>query len=155
MAQHKDRATTDREIDVTDRSDANVRGTRDAGAQPVAAGRREGGPDRTVTAAGNGHAVAALVVGLLAATYAFLAFTAIAAVIFGIVAIGLGIKGKGVSDDLDGVGRGLAISGIVSGALGLLLGIAVIAGAVTLGQELQMDDLPPEIQNTIEDVTGS
>ncbi len=160
--------TTDRDIDVTDAATDRTRdGARDTVGRSTAGGvasttrgasapdaRADHVEDRPMTAVGNGYAIAALVTGLLSATYAFLAVSAIAAVLFGIVAIGLGAKGMGIAKEYRGMHRGLAISGIVSGVLGLLLGIAVIVGAVTLAEQTDTEDLPPAIQESLEDVTN-
>jgi hypothetical protein len=130
------------DVDVTDRTTAPD--VRPAGTREVAA---------PVHVASNGSAVAALVVGMFAVTYAFFAISAIAAIIAGIVAVGLGIKGMGTAKLFGGLHKGLAVSGIVTGALGLLLGIAVIAGGIALFQDIDTSDLPPELQQSIQDAT--
>jgi uncharacterized membrane protein len=136
-------ARSRREVDVSDRAlHAEERPTRRATEAPIP------------TPATNGSAIAALAIGLLSATFAFLIAPALAAIIFGLVAIVLGVKGVQIANATAGTYKGLAISGIVSGALGLLLGIAVIAGGVTLYQNVGTDDLPAVIREPIEDVTN-
>jgi hypothetical protein len=98
---------------------------------------------------GNGHAIAALVTGLLAATFAFLIGTALAAVLFGIAAIVLGAKGLSKANTLGGLHKGLAVTGLVSGGLGLLLGLAIVIGAVTVAQDAQLQQ---QIQRQIEEL---
>lgn len=98
------------------------------------------------TAVGNGAAIASLVTGLLSASFAFLVAPALAAIIFGALAIGLGIKGVSIANAHGGMHKGLAVTGIVSGVLGLLLGVAVIIGGITLWNELDQSDLPNQIQ---------
>ncbi len=128
--------TERREIDLTDRP---ARST-DA---PIA-------PRHAPAAVGNGAAIAAFVTGMLSATFGFLIAPALAAVVFGLVAIGLGFKGVSVANRLGGMHKGLAISGIVAGVLGLLLGVAVIVGGITLWNEIDPTDLPNELQRFFE-----
>ena len=101
---------------------------------------------------GNGMAIASLVVGMLAATMAFLVLSSPGAVLFGLIAIGLGIAGLGKANRFGGLHKGLAISGIVSGLLGLLVGAAVIAGLVALGNEAQERLQDPAVQDRLQDV---
>lgn len=154
MARTPERTHSDRrEIDVTDREDERREPERRASTQPDLR-PRDAAADRPVHVASNGSAVAALVVGMFAATYAFFAVSAIAAVIAGIVAIVLGIKGVSIANRLDGMHKGIAVTGIVSGALGLLLGIAIIAGGLTLFQNMDADDIPAELREPIEDIAN-
>jgi hypothetical protein len=125
-----------REVDVTDR--------------PARSTDAPFGPPRAAAAVGNGAAIAAFVVGMLSATFAFLIAPAPGAVLFGIVAIGLGFKGVSVANRLGGVHKGLAITGIVAGVLGLLLGVAVIVGGIALWNEIEQSDLPNEIQQLVD-----
>jgi len=100
---------------------------------------------------GNGMAIASLVLGLLAATMAFLVLSSPGAVLFGLIAIGFGIAGLGKAKRFGGLHKGLAISGIVSGALGLLLGAAIIAGITAgLNQAQQEVQQNPELQQRID-----
>lgn len=84
---------------------------------------------RVITAMpSNGSAIAALVTGMLATSFAFLVVAAPAAVLLGIAAIALGIVGVRNANDLGGFNKGIAVTGIVTGVLGLLLGAAVLLG---------------------------
>lgn len=132
----------------------------DTTARPSARETREAPPVETrdartervrepALAVGNGNAVASLVTGLLAATFAFLVVTAPAAVIFGIVAIITGVVGVGRSNAMGGAFKGIAITGLVSGILALVLAIATIVGGVTLWQEFA-----PELQEQLEQLNG-
>jgi hypothetical protein len=148
MSRPADKIRNDREVDVTDRS--------------APAARRDAAPARDAAPTvveGNGAAIGALVTGLLAATFAFLVAAAPAAILFGIIAIALGAKGMSRAKSLGGLHKGLALSGLLSGLLGLLLGAAVIIGGVTLFSELQdraeRGQLPQEIQQPVDDLTGS
>jgi hypothetical protein len=144
MARTPDHTRSRREVDVTDRPSATEQEPRaPRTAAPI--------PTRPVA---NGTAIAALVVGLLSATFGFLVAPALAAIIFGVIAIVLGVKGLNIAKATGGTHKGLAISGLVSGALGLLLGIAVIAGGFTLFQNMDTAELPAEIREPIEDVTN-
>jgi hypothetical protein len=143
MARTPDRTRARRDVDVTDRAlhpDTEPRGSATAPIPPPVHA--------------NGSAIAALVVGLLSATFGFLIAPALAAILFGIIAIVLGVKGMNIANATGGTHKGLAVSGLVSGALGLLLGIAVIAGGVTLWQNVDAEDIPAEIRQPIEDVTN-
>lgn len=95
--------------------------------------------DIHIEVASNGHAVCAAIVGMLAATFGFLVVSAPAAIIFGIAGIVLGVMGMRYATDHGGLLKGTAITGLVSGVLGLLLGLAVVIGGVTLFQELEDD----------------
>jgi hypothetical protein len=97
--------------------------------------------------ASNGHAVAALVTGMLAATLGFLVIAAPAAILLGIAAIILGVMGVGRAKDWDGLLKGTAISGIVSGVLGLLLGLTVVVGGIALFDQAADD---PAVQDQID-----
>ena len=134
MARRPDTVTTNsRTVDVTD-SDR-----RD---------HVEHGRAVTPVVAGNGSAIAAFVLGLFAATFAFTGIAAIAGILFGILAIGFGIAGVSKANTLAGMNKGLAVSGIVAGALGLLLSIAIAIGAVAAFNQVQND---PALQNRIEE----
>jgi hypothetical protein len=86
---------------------------------------------------GNGTAIAALVIGLLAATFGFLVVPAPAAILFGLIAVILGAMGMGKAKRLGGLHKGLALTGLLSGLLGLLLGLAVVIGGINLFNQAQ------------------
>jgi hypothetical protein len=74
----------------------------------------------------------ALVFGLAALFCALTAILAPAAVLFGIIGIVLGIAGLKMAKKLGVTGKGVALGGLITSVLGLLLGGAVMAGAAFL-----------------------
>ena len=78
---------------------------------------------------GSGLAVAALVVGVLALVTCW---TVIGGVVFGLVAIVLGLLALSKARKGLAGGRGMAIGGIVTGALGLVLAGALFAFGLSL-----------------------
>lgn len=101
---------------------------------------------------GNGVAIASFVVGMLAATMAFLVLTSPGAILFGLIAIGMGIAGLSRANQHGGLHKGLAISGIVSGLLGVLVGGAIIIGLVNLGQEAAEQAQDPQVQQRLDEL---
>lgn len=81
----------------------------------------------------NGLAVAALVVGIISLLCAWP---------LGIVAVGLGIAGLSRSKSLNGVGRGQAIAGMITGAIGVVVAIAVLLIFVVFADDVgdRIDD---------------
>jgi hypothetical protein len=74
----------------------------------------------------------ALVFGLAALFCALTAILAPAAVLFGIIGIVLGIAGLKMAKRVGVTGKGVALGGLITAILGLLLGGAVLAGAAVL-----------------------
>jgi hypothetical protein len=74
----------------------------------------------------------ALVFGLAALFCALTAILSPAAVVFGIIGIILGIAGIKMAKKTGVTGKGVAIGGLVTAILGLLLGGAVLAGAAAV-----------------------
>ena len=94
-------------------------------------------------------AVFALVFGLAALFCALTGILSPAAVLFGIIGIVLGIVGLKMAKRVGVTGKGVAIGGLVTAVLGLLLGGAVIAGLSALvNDERRLDQL----QNRIDDL---
>ena len=78
----------------------------------------------------------ALVFGLSALFCALTAILAPAAVLFGLIGLVLGIAGMKMAKRPGVTGRGVALGGLVTAVLGLLLGAAVLAGlAVVVNDE--------------------
>jgi hypothetical protein len=79
-------------------------------------------------------AIVSLVLGVVSIVMVFTFFLAPLAAVFGGVAIGLGIPPlrRGRSPPVSSAGRGLAVAGIVTGAIGVVIGLvaAVAFGAV-------------------------
>jgi hypothetical protein len=89
----------------------------------------------------------ALVFGLAALFCALTGILAPAAVLFGVIGIILGIAGVKKAK-LPGVtGRGVAIGGLITAILGLLLGGAVVAGAAVYVNEQGLDRLQQQVDN--------
>jgi len=142
---------------ASDRNSTSHRVGHDAPASGTAAGadttaRMSGvDPVRTETrpAKTSAAAVFALVFGLAALFCALTAILSPVAVVFGILGIILGIVGLKMADRVGVTGKGVAIGGLVTAVLGLLLGGAVIAGLSALvNDESRLDQL----QNRIDDL---
>ena len=98
-------------------------------------------------------AVFALVFGLAALFCALTAILSPAAVVFGIVGILLGIAGLKMAKRPGVTGRGVAIGGLVTAVLGLLLGAAVIAGAsVLVNDDRRLDQIQNQLENLRDDL---
>lgn len=102
---------------------------------------------------GNGAAIAALVVGLLAATFAILIITVPAGIVFGIVAVILGAMGISKAGKLGGLHKGLAVTGLISGLLGLIIaGLTIWAGVTIFQQGQQELQTNTELQQQLEEL---
>lgn len=156
----EDLSTADRSVDVTARRDANVTDrqvtdrhevdTRDTVRRDTehTSAPRPSAPTGPTHVEGNGTAIAAFVLGLLAVTYSIMVAAAPAGLLFGLIAVVMGAKGMGNANRLGGLHKGLAITGLVSGLLALLLAAAVAFGGFRLFQELQSN---PQVQQQIQD----
>lgn len=87
----------------------------------------------------NGFGVAALVLGILALLGSI---TIVGGFLFGILAIIFGVLGRGRVKRGEADNGGMAITGLVLGALGLVISIVIVAAGVSFlssesGQELQ------------------
>jgi hypothetical protein len=95
-------------------------------------GYRDDVEHRVKPAKTSAAATFALVFGLAALFCALTAILAPAAVLFGIIGIVLGVVGMKKAKLLGVTGKGVALGGLVTAILGLLLGGAVMAGAAVL-----------------------
>ena len=112
-----------------------------SGVDPV---RTEMRPAKTSAAA-----VFALVFGLSALFCALTGILSPAAVLFGLIGIVLGVVGLKMAKRVGVTGKGVALGGLVTAVLGLLLGGAVLGGlAALVNDERQLDRL----QNRIDDL---
>ena len=110
---------------------------------------RPGTGHGTLTYKTSAAAAFALVFGLAALFCALTGILAPAAVLFGLTGTILAIAGMKMAKRLGVTGKGVAIGGLITAVLGLLLGGAVLAGAaVVVNDEAQLD----RITNWIEDV---
>lgn len=97
---------------------------------------------------GNGTGIAAFVVGMIAITLSLLAIPALAGILLGIAAIVLGFLGLGKAKRFGGLHKGLSMSGLITGVLGLLLGGAVLAGIGALADRARDEfNSNPGLQN--------
>jgi hypothetical protein len=93
-------------------------------------------------------AVFALVFGLAALFCALTAILAPAAVLFGIVGLVLGIAGMKMAKRPGVHGRGVAIGGLVTALLGLLLGAAVLGGlAAVVNNEGALNSISDKVDD--------
>ena len=147
-----------------DRNTTSHRVGHDAPASGTAVGAdttaRMAGTEQVVrpTGTGTGHpvtaaktsaaAVFALVFGLAALFCALTGILSPAAVVFGVIGIVLGVVGLKMAKRVGVTGKGVAIGGLVTAVLGLLLGGAVIAGLSALvNDEQRLDQLQNRIDN--------
>ena len=93
---------------------------------------------------GSGLAIAALVLGVLAL---ITCWTVIGGILFGLIAVVLGVVALSKARRGLAGGRGMAIAGIVTGALGLVLAIAL----VSFGLSLLNSDSGQQLQECVED----
>jgi len=91
----------------------------------------------------NGLGVAALVLGILAL---LTSFTVLGGVLFGLLAIVLGLVGRGRAKRGEATNGGMALAGVILGVLGLLISVALIA----LGASFLNSDSGRELQDCIE-----
>lgn len=80
-------------------------------------------------AARNGMGTAALVLGIIALVTCW---TVVGGIVLGLLAIGLGIGGRGRANRREATNGGSATAGIVTGAIGLILAVVLIVAGVTL-----------------------
>ena len=101
-------------------------------------------------------AVFALVFGLAALFCALTAILSPLAVLFGLIGIGVGIAGLKMSRRPGVTGHGVAVAGIVTAVLGLLLGAAVLAGlSVLVNDEARLDQLQNQIEELRNDAPST
>ena len=101
-------------------------------------------------------AVFSLVFGLAALFCALTAILSPAAVVFGILGIVLGVVGLKMAKRVGVTGKGVAIGGLVTALLGLLLGGAVIGGLSALvNDEQRLDQLQNQIDELRSDVPST
>ncbi|CAN5671130.1 hypothetical protein BH24ACT13_BH24ACT13_10410 [soil metagenome] len=91
----------------------------------------------------------ALVFGLAALFCALTGLLSPFAILFGIIGIILGIVGMKMAGRPGVTGKGVAIGGLVTAVLGLLLGLTVIAGLATL---LNNESAVTRIENQLDDL---
>ncbi len=111
---------------------------------------------RVLPAKTSAAAAFALVFGLAALFCALTAILSPAAVVFAVIGIILGIVGMKMAKRPGVTGKGVAIGGLVTAVLGLLLGGAVLAGAAALvNDERRLDQLQQQIDKLRESAPGT
>ena len=89
----------------------------------------------------------ALVFGVAALFCALTALLSPAAVVLGVIALILAAAGIAMSRKPHVTGKGVAIGGLITGLLGLLISVALIAGAATvLNNRSAVDRLDKQVQ---------
>jgi len=94
-------------------------------------------------------AVFALVFGLAALFCALTGILAPAAVLFGIVGLILAFAGLRMVKRLGVTGKGVAVGGLITSLLGLLLGAAVLAGAAVYVNDQGLDRLQQQFDDAV------
>jgi hypothetical protein len=84
----------------------------------------------------DGVALAALIVGILSLLIAFVPIVGLIGVIGGVIALVLGFVGRGRIKRTQAGGNGMAVTGIVTGILAILLGLLITGGLFALGGTL-------------------
>lgn len=133
----------------TDTSDSSAAHAKHASPEPPLERYEERA--RILPAKTSAAATFALVFGLAALFSALTAVLAPLAVLFGVIGIVLGFAGLKMARRAGVTGKGVAIGGLLTAVLGLLLGGAVLAGAaVIVNDEQQLDRL----QERLDDIRG-
>lgn len=104
-------------------------------------------PPKYKTAKTSVAAVFSLVFGLAALFCALTGILAPAAVLFGLIGIVLGVFGLKMAKRLGVTGKGVAIGGLVTAVLGLLLGAAVLAGAAVYVNDQGLDRIEQQLDD--------
>ena len=86
----------------------------------------------------NGLAIGALVLGIGSLLFAFIPFVGFASVPFAIGAVVLGVIGLGKSREI-GQGKGLAIGGLVTGALALAVSVLYVLLFIVIADDVDDD----------------
>lgn len=107
-------------------------------------------PERTKKAKTSAAATFALVFGLAALFCALTGILAPAAVLFGVIGLVLAIAGFKMTKRLGVTGRGLAVGGLLTSLLGLVLGAAVLAGAAVYVNDQGLDRLQQQFDDAVE-----
>lgn len=96
-------------------------------------------------------AVFSLVFGLAALFCALTGILAPAAVLFGLIGLILAFAGFKMAKRLGVTGKGVAIGGLITSLLGLLLGAAVLVGAAVYVNDQGLDRLQQQFDNAVDD----
>ncbi|QRP46928.1 DUF4190 domain-containing protein [Amycolatopsis sp. FDAARGOS 1241] len=108
--------------------------------EPFAAPPAGGGYGQPVVAPRNGFGVTALVLGILALV---LCWTVWGGIVLGVLALVFGILGVKRANRREATNKGVAVSGIVTGSIGLVIGVilVVLVGSIFAMFGSQLSDL--------------
>lgn len=101
-----------------------------------------------------GMAIAALVLGILSVLNCWIPAVNIIAIVFGIIALVLGLIGRSRAKKGIASGKGIALGGIITGAIGIVLSIAITVlftvgiGSLLVENGLTYDDFVDGLENT-------
>lgn len=99
-------------------------------------GAQGGWGQPTPTGRNDGVAVAALIIGILSLLVAWIPFIGLIGALGGIVALILGFVARGRIKRTGASGNGMALTGIITGIVALLLGALITIGLFVLGGDL-------------------
>lgn len=102
----------------------------------------------------NGVAIAALVCGIVALLLSWIPGINLLSFLLGIIALICGAIGLSKAKDPGVGGRGLAIGGIVTGLLALIIGVLVYVGLFRLANNPEVQERASELQEQIEDAAS-
>ena len=105
---------------------------------PAAPPPMPGAPGMAIASASNGFAVAALVLGILSLV---MFFTIWLPFLLGVLAIVFGALGITRANRIGGKQKGLAIAGLVCGAVGMVLAILFIVLIVNVASDQNVQDI--------------
>lgn len=97
----------------------------------------------------DGVAVGALVCGLASLPFALLFFPV--GLLLAVAGIGLGVVALRAAPAQQRRRRGMAVAGLFTGLLGLLLSVAVTVFTVQIFREVDLDAPPEEVQRQLEE----
>lgn len=104
------------------------------GQQPAGAGG--GQPPATGQPAGSGLAVTALIIGILSLLVGFIPFIGLIGVVGGIIALILGLVGRGKAKRGQAAGGGMALAGAIIGVIAMLVAIGTTVALVSFGRNV-------------------
>ena len=109
-----------------------------------------GSPDRRPST--NGPAVAAITTGLIALALSWVPGVNLLAFVLAIVALVTGFMGLSRAGGPDMGGRGMAVTGIVTGVLAIVIGVLVYVGLVALFNDPAVQEELRRIEQEVEGV---
>jgi hypothetical protein len=129
--------------------------------QPAPQGQQPPGLPPQPAQQSNGVAIAALVCGIVALVLCWIPVINLLSIALGLVAVILGIVGLRKARDPGVGGNGLAVGGLVTGVVGLLVAVLILSQIVRALSDPEVRDLfdqmlegedPAEIEEQLEDL---